>query len=357
MQKIIGAGIAGLSAAIILAKGGERASVFEKNRAIGLNTGENIQAIRNYGPDYGQLQKFRKEGLDLNYTKPIYKITKYSPSGRKMEINSKEPLFYIFRRGEALTSFDSQLFEQAEDEGVKFQFKENKNLKNAEIVSSSSIFRNIAYYGVHFKDVTVQKDTILFFLNNEFAPHGYLGLIPYGKHEASIGEVSFNLNANLPLLFERFLKENMIISKIIENSSSADKFGGFTYANVPKTAEINKIKFIGSAAGFVDAARGFGVNYCLESAIAAAQSIINKTNYDTIWKGAIESELLAALKRRIIYEHMADEDFEKLIFSDKIDVSEYNKIPITLDQLVSKLKIRLEIDNWRKKYSLKKLFY
>lgn len=356
MLKIIGAGLAGLSAATILAKRGKKTIVFEKNRGVGQNTGENIQAIRNYGSDKDQLLKFKRIGLELNHTKPIYKIIKYSPSGRSMEIYSKEPIFYIFRRGESTSSFDSQLFEQAEDEGVKFSFSENKNLNNADLVSANSIFRNIAYYGIHFKDVDVKKDTILFFLNNEFAPQGYLGLIPFGKHEASIGAVSFNLNANLPLLFERFLKKNQQISNIVRNSSAADKFAGFTYANVPKTAEIKKVKFIGSAAGFVDAARGFGVNYSIESGIAAANAILNEESYDVLWKKVMEEELMSSLKRRILYEKMTNEDFEKLIFTEMIDISQYMKIPPSLNQLMSKIKMHFEIEQWQGKYNLQKIF-
>ncbi len=56
-------------------------------------------------------------------------------------------------------------------------------------------------------------------------------------------------------------KENSVISKILESSTVLNNFAGTAYSNIPKTAELQNKLFVGSAAGFLDASRAFGVKY------------------------------------------------------------------------------------------------
>ena len=357
MITVIGAGPSGLTASIKLAESGKKVTIYEKNDFIGKESGDNIQAIRNYNLPYDQLQNFNERGIKINYTKPINRIIKYAPSGRKMEVISEDgPLFYALKRGSSSYSLDSQLYNNAIENNVKIIFNKRKSLKSADVIAVTSLYKNIWAYGAVFKGVTVNPETILFFMDNRYCLKGYIYLIPYGKHEISIAATSFDLSCALPVLFEKFIKENEIVNKIIDGASFSNFFSGYAYSNLPKTAEINRKKFVGASAGFVDFARGFGNRYAIESALLAADAIINKKSYDSLWKNAFEKELSESFMRRMLLEQLTNADYEKLILGEKISIKKYEKIPSALKGVLFKVKLSLVLKEWQQKYDLKKLF-
>jgi flavin-dependent dehydrogenase len=354
---IIGSGVAGLSSSIKLAKSGHNATVYEQNKSIGFG-GDNFQAVRNYDLPEDFLDYLLKQGIKVNSFNPINKIIKYAPSGKSMIVQSEaKPLFYVFRRGLAPNSIDSQLYKQALDLGVNFSFNEKKTLSSGDIVASGAIFRNIWGYGAVFEGVNVDKGTIHLFMDNTYAPKGgYIYAIPFGQDKLTIAATTFDLNSPLPLLFEKFIKENQTISGLINSSSRRTYFGGYAYSNSPVTAEIKGTKFVGSAAGFVEAARGFGVRYSIESGCLAADSIIENKSYDSLWKKAFENELLDGLKRRFFLEKLNNSDFEKMVLAEKIKVSSYVKVPSALIGAFKEIKFSSKLADWRKKFSIDRLF-
>jgi flavin-dependent dehydrogenase len=360
MIKIIGAGYAGLSSAISLALAGESVNVFDKASFVGSSELENFKAIRNYDLDVDLLDLLKSWGfkLDSNVFFPINKITKFAPSGRKMTVFSEngKPLFYTIRKGNQQDSLDMQLYEQAISEGVKFQFSRNMNLSSGDILSVNAIFRNISAYGHLYKGVNVNPHEILFFMDNRYAPNGYLYLIPFGKHEIVIAATTFDMTCSLPILLNKFIIENEVISKIIEGGFMANTFTGSAYCNYPKTAEIRGIKFIGASAGFVEAGRGFGVRYALQSGKLASDSIIKKKNYDYLWKNAFGKDLETGLKRRLLLEQMSNDDYEKLVLEDIINIKRYDKYPGVFKDLILSSKISSGLTDWQKKYDLQKIF-
>jgi len=356
--KIMGAGLAGLSTAIILARAGHEVKVVEKNESVGKNMAENTQAIRNYNLTQDQMQKFREKGLRIDQVRPIRKIIKYAPSGKKMTtLSEKTPLFYVLKRSLHKDSFDLQLYKQALEEGVEFEFNKKLKYDEADVISANNNLWNMWFYGFEFQDVNVNEQTILFFMDNNYAPAGYLYLIPYGKDELSIACASYVIDAKLPALLKKFLSENNIVKKLTENGTIKNAFSGKVYANVPKTAQRGDKKFIGAAGGFVEAARGFGVRYGIGTGILAAEAICNKTNYDYLWKNEFEAELLKNLKRRFLLEKLTNEEYEKLILGDEIGIREYTKIPEELRDRYEKIEFGAELKKWRERFRVENLVY
>ena len=356
---IIGAGYAGLSAAISLARSGEYPIVYEKATFVGSSEPENFKAIRNYDLPQDLVEYLKDSGFNFDFSclKPINKITKFAPSGRKMTVYSENgALFYAIRKGDQRDSLDYQLYEQAISEGVHIEFSQNKSLNFGDILSVNSIFRNVWAYGNLYKGVNVDPEEILFFMDNRYAPNGYLYLIPFGKHEMVVATTTFDMNCPLPTLFNKFLTENKVVSELIDDSFLANNFAGFAYSNLPKTAEIKGTKFVGSAAGFVEAGRGFGVRYALQSGQFAAESITEKKNYDSLWKTAFGSELEKGLKRRFLLEKMTNEDYEQLILDDKISIKKYDNIPGVFKDMLLNAEVSSALAEWQKKYDLSKIF-
>jgi flavin-dependent dehydrogenase len=339
--KIVGAGISGLTAAIALQRRGIRAEVFEKNALVGQNVGYNVQAIRNYERKSDFLMFLRRNGLSIS-ARPIWCIKKYAPSGKEMIVRADDkPLFYAIRRGSIDNTLDDQLYHLAIGRGIEVNFNKKNSTMGGNIIATGSLFRNIWAYGGVFKGVNINSQTILFFLDNRYSPQGYIYAIPFGKHEVTIAATSFNLTSPLPILFEKFLNENSIVREMVEGASFENRFCGDAYANYPITAEIKQMKFVGSAAGFIDPARGFGIRYAIESAILVAKSIDENLSYDTLWKKTFGEELLAGLKRRFLLEKLTNDDYEKLIIGGRVNIKRYKKMPFSLSKPSKKPNLKL----------------
>jgi len=358
MQKcnVIGAGVSGLTSAIFLNRAGVKVDVFERFADVGMNVGNNCQAIRNYDRKVDLIQELSSLGINIK-AKPIFDIDKYAPSGRKMNVHSDSlPLFYAVMRGAQRVSLDNQLYDIASREGVNVSFNEKKTISSGDIIAVNGLFKNMWAYGRVYTDINVDPSKILFFMDSRYCPNGYLYLIPFGENQATVASTSFDLTAPLPALFDRFVEENKIINPILSGASIVEKFSGSAYANVPSTANISGKRFVGASAGFVDPARGFGNIYAIRSGYLAAKSIIDKSDYDALWKSEFESELLKGLKRRFFLEQLDNQGYEKLIIDDKIDIKKYEKVPKSMQKLLEKTQFNMALSDWRKKFDLGKLF-
>ena len=358
MVKILGAGLAGLSSAIVLAKNGYGVEITEKSESVGTVV-DDVQAIRNYEGGGDQLDIFAQEGVILKHANPIHKIVKYAPSRRSMTVHSEisKPIFYTFQRGTHKQSIEMQLYHQAVKLGVNFNFNQTENFyeTNAEIISTGPLHNNIWAFGAVYSVSDIDPETILFFMDNNYCPKGYIYLLPYGKKEITIAATTFDTKCKLPSLFSKFLQETPIIKNIIKDAKFLRYTSGYSYSNLPNSAEIKGRKIIGSAAGFLDPARGFGIKYAILSGILAAKSIINNVSYDKLWKDAFGKELQDGLKRRFLLEKMENEDYEKLILNDKISIHKYEKVPSLLRDKVLKIQYLWESEKFRKEYSLDKI--
>jgi len=357
MVKILGAGLTGLAAAIKLAQAGLDVTILEKRDFIG-RTVDDHQAIRNYEHDYDQLEYFRHNGISISHAKPISCIIKHAPSGKSMTIQPEngKPLFYSVKRGPDHISIEHQLYKQSLKLGADVVFNSASDLKSsdANIISVGGVYNNIWAYGSVYADANIDEETILFFMDNRYCPKGYIYAVPYGK-ELTVATTTFEIGAPIPQLFEKFVSENPVAKDALDGATFVKHTSGFEYANIPQTAVVNGKIIAGSAAGFIDPSRGFGIKYALLSGMLAAQSIIEKTDYDALWKAAFEKELLEGFKRRFLLERMSNDDYEKFITDEKISIKMYNKFPEFMRNELLKLSFSMELGKYRRKYDLKKM--
>lgn len=358
MVTIAGAGLAGLAAAVALARAGKEVTVLEKHDFVGRAV-DDIQAIRNYEHDYDQVDYFRQQGLMIGHHQPIYRIVKYAPSGKSMtiETDNGKPLFYAFRRGPTPRSLEHQLYQQALELGVAVQFNTPVDLRanDAAIIATGGMYNNVWAYGSVYADAAVEKEAILFFMDNRYCPKGYIYAVPYGN-ELTIAATTFEIGCPIPQLFEQFINENPVMQEVLSGATLVKPTAGFEYANIPKTAVIGGKRIAGSAAGFLDPSRGFGISYALHSGLLAAQSIIENSDYDALWKAAFEKELLEGFKRRLLLEKMGNDDYEKFVMDGKISIRAYDKFPDFMKAELMKISFLFELGKYRRKYSLSRAF-
>ena len=363
MVEVLGAGLSGLTTAIKLAEAGKKVRVTEQNPTAS-RFFESVQAIRNYGSDAGFAEKIAALGLKPGKLFAINRIVKYGPSLKPRAIYSGgQPIFYTWKRGHETDSAETALHSQAESLGVDFRFNTRQSTRECDVIAIGPLFANGAGYQAHYKDLKTDLKEILFFLNNDFAPQGYACVIPYGGKEATLlmttfDETKFNKTRGL---FQKFLK-NPVVAQAIDGATRSDASACYGFYTVPETALVNGKYFVGESAGFVEASRGFGARYAIDSGALAAQAINNGGNYDALWKKAFESELLDSFKKRLALQRMNNADYDYLLEEEKpeISIDEYiaqkkeRSTHFIASFLIEKY-VEHKLGEWRKRYDISKL--
>ncbi|MEM4710248.1 MAG: NAD(P)/FAD-dependent oxidoreductase [Candidatus Diapherotrites archaeon] len=360
---IQGCGPAGLSAAIVLAENGIDVKVFEKQNQVGGLLKHDVQAIRNYGKyDIDILKKFEESRIKIDNLNEIYRIEKYSPDLKHDVIfSNKKPLFFTVKRGISEYSLEKQLYEKALDSGAEIIVGNNLPTTQANIIASGSKFKpSGTLYGIIFESKDIELDTIKFFLLYEKGHNGYAYIAPYSDTEITFAITSFRNEdfSNLKVKLENLINHNQIINKLIKNKKIIHRYGGHGHFNIPETAIYNNKLLVGGAAGFVEAARGFGLKYAILSGYLAAKSIILDENYDQLWKKEFEQELINGFYRKLIFEKLSKKDLNDMIKGgEEIPINQYEKIGQSKNNFeIAKAIAKFNLIEWRKKFNPKNIY-
>lgn len=330
MIKILGAGPAGLTAAITLAKANKEVEVYEIGSRPKPNFCVAVHSFRNYGREYNAIKKLEKI-VKLPMMRKIYKVFKFSPSLKMSEVVSRKPIFYTFLRGNDKRSLDSFLLSQAKKLGVKFYFNKTIPENEANIIATGAKRIDGIAFGYHYYDLNIENAVYLFY-DNDYAPHGYAYILPYTKNSGDVITTTFcspSDYSKIEKYFNKMIEKNEIIKDAIKGATKVCKVVGYGNFDIPLTAIKNERLYVGEAAKFQDASKGFGVKFAILSGYLAAKSIMNGEKYDDLWKKEFLDDLIYYFKRRIIYQRKTNEDFEKDIIEGRITKEEEEEIKQT----------------------------
>jgi digeranylgeranylglycerophospholipid reductase len=341
---IIGAGIAGLTAALESAKLGFKVAIFEKNKKIGypLSCGEYIPnhiELKNIFPkaqNFEKLLSYPKEFIRNKCTK----VFVHGSSERFWEyklnsivINRPELQQYLAEQclAEGATLYEGYEVKSYNQNGyLNFSNRNNSKL-NGEICiaadgPTSRIARNAGLLVPHIPselspckgyivdNVNLDSDICHVFFSSKFAPGGYGWVIPWSENEANIGvgiRKSFlNTNQNLGMCLKHFIEEHPVASKMIKHSNIIEKIHGLVPIGGPiPVTHTSNLMVIGDAAGFVMACNGGGIpTGVLSGYLAAHAAKKHLTNnkpleiYEKEWRYQIGD----VLKKTIFIRKMAD---------------------------------------------------
>ncbi len=329
--RIAGAGVSGLTAAITLANGGVPVEVheilpFHTWRSVS----KGIQAIRNYEARQDILDKFKGMGIRFSNPYPVYREVRYSPSLKQIEIFSKDrPIFYCLSRNPP-NSITLDLFNEAVCKGGILKF--GSTINNPDITAIGGRKRLISAFAYHYKE-TSSDGSVHIFLNNEYASQGYLCMLPYHDGEMTIESVSFNGNEDMVHLkrqVDRFIKVNKVAKGFLEDARKAYVVSGHGYYSASCTAKSGSSILTGEAAGFMDASRGFGLSYAVESGYLAAKSLLENCDYDELWKTSFGEKLFRYYLKRSQLTGLNNGDYEKIIdgmireYGSRISIEKYS---------------------------------
>lgn len=306
--KIIGAGPAGLAAAINLAMDNYKVTVYEKNADVGMRFNNDFQGLENWSIEEDVLTSLKTMSINTDFFyKPFYRVLLHGPS-ISTRIESANPIFYLIKRGKDIGSLDNSLKKQALDLGVNIAFNTCADIKDGEILATGPKKPNIFAFGIVFE--TNIKDTAVVVLNDTIAPKGYAYLLVSDK-EATLATV----------IFRQFKRGSQYLEKAIEKFrdilnfkiKSPKKFVGFGNFFISRSAIKEGKIYVGESAGFQDFLFGFGIRYAITSGYLAAKSIIEKTDYDILWQNKFGQQLRVSKTNRTFYELFGNTAYDFLV--------------------------------------------
>lgn len=308
--KISGAGPAGLSAAIILAREGYTVEIFEKNSDIGGRFHGEYQGMENWSDNINPLDQFKQMDLIVNFSNyPFYNL-KITNEEHEWEFKCKKPAFYLVKRGPVPGSLDKGLENQALDNGVQINFNQKITDEEADIIATGPRSREkfAVAQGIVFK--TDMDDQVLCILNDKAAFKGYSYLL-VADGNATMATVLFDDFKNLRKCFEKtYQSYKHLLELDIKNPQKIGGVGSFSTQN--RFTENDKL-YAGEAAGLQDLLWGFGIKNAVKSGYLAAKSIIYEEDYQNKAHKYFNNRLKASLVNRFIWERFAINNYTLIL--------------------------------------------
>lgn len=296
---IMGAGLAGLSAAISLEKEGIKPTIFEKGRQIDdrFINGEIMFSVMNR-PNNDAIAYFSEEhGIFLN---PVGNIKEISVFSENNQATIEGQLGFSNIRGRHQDSYSVQLARQLKSEIIfnsKYTYEELLQQFTHVILATgdAAYAKQIQNYQedltVTLKGAIVEGNfnrfKVVSWMDNRFAPQGYGYLIPLSKTEANIviayPEYPQNTQKNLDEMWKQFFET--VCQDIQQNLKVVDRFEVNKYIiGICEQARIGNTFFVGNNFGSIMPFLGFGQYTAILTGIYAAWDICGKGNYEDLTK-------------------------------------------------------------------------
>jgi flavin-dependent dehydrogenase len=299
---IVGAGPAGLACAIVLARAGRRVVVHEHQNRVGARFHGDFQGLDNWTGDCDVLDELRAHGIESNFEHhPVRGGVAFDAWGRSYPYTSSAPIYYLVKRGSDPDTLDCGLLRQAIHAGADVRFGHRHSANNVRVISCGPRAADVIAVGYLFQTDLADGAWICF--NRELAPLGYSYLLVHRGY----GTVA-------SCIFEDFKREHLFLERTVDffrrtvglRMESPRKFGGYGNYDLPKTGVEHGSLLLGERAGFQDPLAGFGIRYAIRSGILAAQSLLEGTNYNSLWRHELMQLLRTGLANRFFVNLTGD---------------------------------------------------
>ncbi|MGB7184722.1 MAG: NAD(P)-binding protein [Burkholderiaceae bacterium] len=300
--EIVGAGPAGLSAAISARSAGAQVVVYERRNDVGARFQGDFQGLENWTSNQDVLEELSNLGIALSFDcTPVREVVYFCPDTRAHEVRSATPLFYLVRRGNEAGALDHALKSQALDAGVTIHFNcRRQHLPNGGVVAEGPHRADIIAVGYVFE--TDMADGCYLATSDQLAAAGYSYLlIDQGR-----GTVA-------ACLFDNFHAEREYLERTVAFFKQATglrwhrarRFGGNGNVDrVHRPAEGDR-HYVGEVAGFQDALFGFGLRYALTSGHLAGAALTQTRDTDLSY-GHLRGLNAASILNRWVFDRLGE---------------------------------------------------
>ncbi len=313
--QVIGAGPAGLAAAILGCKAGRQVVVYERYRDVGCRFCGDFQGLENWSSAGDVLEELADLGIEPTFkTTPLTEQVCYGPGGREHVFRSTQPFYYLITRGPAPGTLDHSLKEQALAAGADIRFGEPvRHPPAGAVVATGPRRADILASGYLFE--TDLADGAFAVLDDRLAPGGYAYLLVHDSR-ATLSTCLFRDFAHHASYLERTAE--FFYQRLRFSMHDARRFGGVGMVQWPRPANPGTDLRAGEAAGIQDALWGFGIRYALLSGQRAARLGLdagdaagapgstgsNRRAARQPWDDAIEESIRSSFVNRYLFERL-----------------------------------------------------
>lgn len=295
---VVGAGPAGLACAIALARAGRHVVVREWHRDVGARFHGDFQGIENWSDERDVLDELAAAGIEATFEHhAVSEGTVYDSRGNQYRVRSGQPLYYLVRRGGGAGCLDSGLLRQATDAGVEVMFG-----NRVSEVQGTTVFaigpRRADAIAVGYVFETDMPDGSWLILDKRLAPLGYAYLLIH-RGRGTVASCMFTDFKRQAEYLERTVA--VFRERVSLDMRNPRPIGGLANFRLPRTALQGGHPVIGEQAGFQDALAGFGMRFALRSGLLAARSILDGTDYMSLWRHELMPLLCAGTVNRFIF--------------------------------------------------------
>ncbi|MFQ6046300.1 MAG: NAD(P)/FAD-dependent oxidoreductase [Gemmatimonadales bacterium] len=310
--EIVGAGPAGLSAALTITSRGGQAVVYERHSDVGRRFHGDFQGLENWTVDIDVLDEFASIGVEptFEYT-PFTEAVFFDPNGREYVFRSARPIWYLVRRGSDAGTLDQSLRRQALDAGAEIRFNTvQEHLPNGGIVAHGPRRPDAIAVGYIFD--CDRANGAFSVAAEELAPKGYSYLL-ICNGRATVASCLFQDFHNEATYLERTV--DFFTDKVGITLVNARRFGGYGNLLPVRNARKGRMLYVGEAAGLQDALFGFGIRYAVLSGHLAGRAFLEggPKRYRALLDERFDSLLKAAVVNRYFYEKLGNRGYVKLL--------------------------------------------
>lgn len=296
---IVGAGPAGITAAIVLRRHGIPVRIYEKFPDAGYRLHGDFQGFENWSSEKDVTRLLHEIGIEINFLcVPYYGGAIHAPALAPLKVTSERPIFYLVKRGAMPGSLDFGLRMQAEALGVEFVFNHRVNdLEKTAIVGTGPAGADAVAIGMTFE--TSREDMAVVAFDDTFAQRGYAYLLVH----QGCGTMASVHYGNAAAEKDSYGRMAAFFTREIQlDIRNENRFAGYASFFLRNSQIHRKRLYVGESAGFQDCLWGFGMRYAILSGYLAARSIIEGSDYDRLWRKELKPMLETSLVNRYLVE-------------------------------------------------------
>ena len=307
---IMGAGLSGLAAAIVLAKAGREVHVHDIREDSGARFDGDFQALENWSMDTDFFDQLKDWGLDAS----TFKATSFDtvdlihPDDEITQAYTDGAAYRIVERGTSDHTIDQGFKRQAMEAGAQLHYKSRVKEEDCTIIACGPKGTSAVAYGEIFR--TDHPNHIGFQLNDKLAPGSYSYLI-----------IIDGVGLICTCLWRKQRKSDRFLNETIAwyeahypnlNREPIKRVGGKGDFTINRNYKQDGRYYVGESGGLQDFMWGFGMRMAVWSGVLAAKDILGQGDYEQDVRKHLMPYVRTSVANRWLMNRVGDRTFKRM---------------------------------------------